>query len=58
MVPKLPPFHLAYPVASPANVRMFYGNLPGCPEGRSSDSWADFDFHGHHLGVVLSMDAR
>ncbi len=45
-------------MTSLANVRMFYGNLPGCPEGRSSDSWADFDFHGHHFGVVLSMDAR
>ena len=29
--------------------RGFYGQLLGCPEGRSSDQWVDFDFFGHQL---------
>ena len=37
-MPNLPPFHLAFPVTSLANARAFYGELLGCPEGRSSDS--------------------
>lgn len=43
------PFHLAFPVTSLANARDFYGALLGCPEGRSSDDWVDFDFYGHQI---------
>ena len=46
---KLPPFHLAVPVDSLEKARAFYGELLGCPEGRSSDQWVDFDFFGHQL---------
>lgn len=49
----LPPFHLAFPVTSLANARAFYGDLLGCPEGRSSDSWVDFDFYGHQIVAHL-----
>lgn len=45
----LPPFHLAIPVHDLAAARRFYGELFGCPEGRSSTSWVDFDFFGHQL---------
>ncbi len=45
------PFHLAIPVADLAAARHFYGTVFGCPEGRSSDSWIDFDFFGHQLVV-------
>jgi len=45
----LPPFHLAIPVRNLAEARAFYGSLLGCPEGRSSDSWVDFNFFGHQL---------
>jgi extradiol dioxygenase family protein len=45
----LPPFHLAFPVASLGEARSFYGGLLGCPEGRSSDTWVDFDFYGHQI---------
>ena len=38
------PFHLAFPVHDLAAARDFYGSLLGCPEGRSSDEWVDFDF--------------
>jgi extradiol dioxygenase family protein len=44
-----PRFHLAFPVRDLAEARAFYGGLLGCPEGRSSDDWIDFDFHGHQI---------
>lgn len=50
----LPPFHLAFPVRDLAEARAFYGGLLGCPEGRSSEQWVDFDFHGHQLVAHLS----
>lgn len=50
----LPPFHLAFPVSSLANARVFYGGLLGCPEGRSSEDWVDFDFHGHQIVAHLA----
>jgi extradiol dioxygenase family protein len=55
-MPNLPPFHLAFPVTSLANARAFYGELLGCPEGRSSDSWVDFDFHGHQIVAHLAPE--
>ena len=39
-----PLFHLAFPVRDIAEARAFYGGLLGCPEGRSSAAWVDFDF--------------
>ena len=45
----LTPFHLAIPVRELAAARAFYGKLLGCPEGRSSAEWVDFDFFGHQL---------
>ena len=50
------PFHLAFPVTSLANARSFYGGLLGCPEGRSSDDWVDFDLYGHQIVAHLSPD--
>ncbi len=51
-----PLFHLAFPVKDIAEARRFYGELLGCPEGRSSDSWVDFDFYGHQIVAHLSPD--
>ena len=53
-MPELSPFHLAFPVTSLADARAFYGELLGCPEGRSSDSWVDFDFRGHQIVAHLA----
>jgi len=50
------PFHLAFPVTSLATARSFYGDLLGCPEGRSSDEWVDFNFYGHQIVAHLSPD--
>lgn len=36
--------------------RAFYGGLLGCAEGRSSDDWVDFDFHGHQIVAHLAPD--
>jgi extradiol dioxygenase family protein len=49
-----PRFHLAFPVRDLAEARAFYGGLLGCPEGRSSPQWIDFDFHGHQIVAHLS----
>ena len=56
----LPPFHLAFPVHDLAAARAFYGDLLGCPEGRSSDQWIDFDFFGHQIVAHLdpAMEPR
>ncbi len=50
----LSPFHLAFPVTSLARARAFYGQLLGCPEGRASDEWVDFDFFGHQIVAHLA----
>jgi extradiol dioxygenase family protein len=50
----LSPFHLAFPVHDLAAARRFYGGLLGCPEGRSSDEWIDFNFHGHQIVAHLA----
>ena len=45
----LRPFHLAFPVRDIAEARAFWGGVIGCPEGRSSEDWVDFDFYGHQI---------
>jgi extradiol dioxygenase family protein len=50
------PFHLAFPVTSLAKARAFYGELLGCPEGRSSEDWVDFDFYGHQIVAHLAPE--
>ncbi|MEO1487818.1 MAG: VOC family protein [Pseudomonadota bacterium] len=52
-----PPFHLAFPVDDLSAARRFYGGLLGCAEGRSSEEWIDFDFHGHQIVAHLSGEA-
>lgn len=52
----LPPFHLAFPVHDLAVARRFYGELLGCPEGRSSSEWVDFNFYGHQIVAHLAPD--
>ena len=53
----LPPFHIAFPVDDLAAARRFYGELLGCPEGRSADHWVDFDLHGHQIVAHLAPEA-
>ena len=49
-----PLFHLAFPVSDLAKARAFYGDLLGCPEGRSAADWVDFDFYGHQIVAHLA----
>ncbi|WP_041828817.1 VOC family protein [Paracidovorax avenae] len=46
-------FHLAYNVRDLDEARRFYGQVLGCSEGRSTDTWVDFDFFGHQLSLHL-----
>jgi extradiol dioxygenase family protein len=50
----LSPFHLAFPVNDLSQARSFYGEMLGCPEGRSSDDWVDFNFYGHQIVAHLA----
>jgi len=53
MLPAHGRFHLAMPVHDLAAARAFYGGLLGCPEGRSADTWVDFDLYGHQFVAHL-----
>ena len=46
-------FHLALHVRDLQSTRDFYGRILGCTEGRSTDTWVDFDFFGHQLSCHL-----
>ncbi|MCZ4271873.1 VOC family protein [Maritalea porphyrae] len=46
-------FHLAYHVTDLDEARAFYGDLLGCKEGRSTNTWVDFDFFGHQISLHL-----
>lgn len=52
----IPLFHLAFPVRDIPEARSFYGELLGCPEGRSADNWVDFDFYGHQIVAHLAPE--
>jgi len=46
-------FHLAFHVNDLDEARQFYGGLLGCREGRSTETWVDFDFFGHQISLHL-----
>ena len=52
----VPRFHLAFPVRDLTEARRFYSELLGCPEGRSSPHWVDFDFYGHQIVAHLTEE--
>lgn len=49
----LTPFHIAFPVNDLPAARQFYGAVLGCPEGRSSEKWIDFNLFGHQIVAHL-----
>jgi uncharacterized protein len=49
----LTPFHIAFPVDDLERARAFYGTTLGCPEGRSSNQWIDFNLFGHQIVAHL-----
>ena len=50
------PFHYAFKVKDLASTRRFYVELMGCAEGRSTDTWIDFNFFGHQLSAHVSAE--
>ena len=46
-------FHFAFNVTDLQQARRFYGDILGCQEGRSTDTWVDFDFFSHQISLHL-----
>ena len=46
-------FHFAFHVTDLDEARRFYGGVLGCTEGRSTDTWVDFDFFSHQISLHL-----
>ncbi len=44
-------FHFAFFVHDLDSTRRFYGEILGCREGRSTDTWVDFDFFGNQISA-------
>jgi uncharacterized protein len=51
---QIQPFHLAFPVHDLEAARSFYAGLLGCPTGRESKEWIDFDLYGHQIVAHLA----
>lgn len=47
-------FHYAFKVKDLSTTRDFYVDLLGCEEGRSTETWIDFNFFGHQLSAHVS----
>jgi uncharacterized protein len=50
----IPRFHLAMPVDDLTAARRFYGEVLGLEQGRSSDTWVDWNLHGHQFVTHLA----
>lgn len=48
------PFHYAFKVKDIQTTREFYIKIVGCLEGRSTESWIDFNFFGNQLSAHVS----
>jgi extradiol dioxygenase family protein len=54
----IPRFHLAMPVDDLVAARHFYGEVLGLEQGRSSESWVDWNLHGHQFVTHLAPRAQ
>ena len=52
----IPRFHLAVPVDDLTKARHFYGEVLGLEQGRSDQTWVDWNLHGHQLVTHLAPD--
>jgi len=50
------PFHYAFPVLDLESTRRFYGALLGCVEGRSTETWVDYDFFGNQISAHIAAE--
>ena len=51
---QLTPFHIAIQVRDIDEARDFYGKKMGLAEGRSADTWIDFNMYGHQFVTHLN----
>ena len=47
-------FHYAFKVKDIDTTRKFYIDILGCEEGRSTETWVDFNFFGNQLSAHIS----
>lgn len=47
-------FHFAFKVKDIASTRDFYVDILGCQEGRSTETWIDFNFFDNQLSAHVS----
>jgi extradiol dioxygenase family protein len=52
----IPRFHLAIPVDDLAAATQFYGTVLGLEQGRSAETWVDWNLNGHQLVTHLAVD--
>lgn len=52
----LRPFHYAFLVTDLDETRRFYGDVLGCREGRSAETWVDFEFFGNQISCHRTAD--
>lgn len=50
----IPRFHLAIPVDDLEAARRFYGGVLSLEQGRSADTWVDWNLQGHQLVTHLA----
>jgi uncharacterized protein len=51
-------FHFAFHVRDLDSARRFYGGVLGCQEGRSAETWVDFDFFDHQISLHVGEPLR
>jgi len=49
-------FHYAFKVKDIESTKKFYVDILGCQEGRSTETWIDFNFFGHQLSAHVSTN--
>ncbi|MDT5287178.1 MAG: uncharacterized protein QOF88_2067 [Mycobacterium sp.] len=52
----IPRFHLAIPVDDLAAAAQFYGEVLGLEQGRSAETWVDWNLTGHQLVTHLAPE--
>jgi extradiol dioxygenase family protein len=52
----IPRFHLAMPVDDLAAARRFYGEVLGLAQGRSAETWVDWNLYGHQVVTHLAPE--
>ncbi|WP_029117792.1 VOC family protein [Mycobacterium sp. URHB0044] len=52
----IPRFHLAIPVDDLPAAKRFYGTVLGLEQGRSAETWVDWNLNGHQLVTHVAPD--